>query len=464
MRKYLIAALAAVLSIAVASVALAQNAASRRHREASPDEGGHQVEAEELDPQAVRQEQPDRRRRSTPSPSSSPRTLKLSGKGFKYCSADDAQHQGRPRCPAGSKAGSGTAHAVLGPAPRAAPASPLTPTSAARTTIIFYTQQDAPGTIRKGLVGKVSKASGKYGSKIVITIAEDLQQPAPGLFSALVDLQTTLKARRASTTWSLDRLQEEEAQVRRASSATCRTRRPRPPAPPRARRRRSARSSSLTALLTQPRRPRSAGPSSFLDSARVLPPVFATASSAAPTCRSPRRCSAPPRRPCSCSRSWRSRARGRRRGCKRCPSGGCSASRVALDVVLGLARRLRLRRRPSTRAWPGTDAEQRQPRADRGLRRASGSACRSPRCCSATSGGCSARGARSGAASAGWRGARRRRRDARAAAVPGARRPLAGGGGIFGFAVCELCWAARPRARDARDHHARLPRRRCSSG
>jgi hypothetical protein len=65
-----------------------------------------------------------------------------------------------------------------------------------KNTIIFYTQQAAPGTIRKGLVGKVSRASGKYGSKIVIKIDDDLQQPAPSVFSGLVDLQTTLKAKR----------------------------------------------------------------------------------------------------------------------------------------------------------------------------------------------------------------------------------------------------------------------------
>ena len=64
-----------------------------------------------------------------------------------------------------------------------------------KKTIIFYTQQ-VGGTVRKGLVGKVSKASGKYGSKIVIKIDDDLQQPAPSVFSSLVDLQTTLKAKK----------------------------------------------------------------------------------------------------------------------------------------------------------------------------------------------------------------------------------------------------------------------------
>ncbi|MEA2136265.1 MAG: hypothetical protein QOC68_4174, partial [Solirubrobacteraceae bacterium] len=63
-----------------------------------------------------------------------------------------------------------------------------------KKTIIFYTQQ-VGGTVRKGLVGTVSKASGKYGSKISIKIDDDLQQPAPGVFSSLVDLTTTIKAK-----------------------------------------------------------------------------------------------------------------------------------------------------------------------------------------------------------------------------------------------------------------------------
>ena len=64
-----------------------------------------------------------------------------------------------------------------------------------KNTIIFYTQQ-VGGTVRKALVGKVSKASGKFGSKITIKIDEDLQQPAPGVFSSLVDLKTTIKAKK----------------------------------------------------------------------------------------------------------------------------------------------------------------------------------------------------------------------------------------------------------------------------
>ena len=60
-----------------------------------------------------------------------------------------------------------------------------------------------------------------------------------------------------------------------------------------------------------------------------------TASSAAPTCRSPRRCSWPRRRACSWCRSSRSRRCGRRRGSSAGPSAACSASRSPSTSLAG---------------------------------------------------------------------------------------------------------------------------------
>ena len=167
-----------------------------------------------------------------------------------------------------------------------------------------------------------------------------------------------------------------------------------------------------------------------------------TGSSAAPTCRSRRRCSAPPRRPCWSSRSSRSRrlvaaaARARARA-RRCSASRASSRSLlgALGVVVFVVDRLRGPRRHRRRRATTS----RRPRSTS----PSGSACRS---LSLLFGDVlrllSARGARSAAAT-GWV-ARRvvGRRDARAAALPGARSgrwPAAAG--LFGFAICELCWA-----------------------
>jgi hypothetical protein len=122
------------------------------------------------------------------------KNVKLNGKGFKYCTAAKLNAQGEDACPRGSKAGTGTANAVVGP-DRAPIAFTVDAFVGSRTSVIFYVQQ-VGGTVRKALTGKVSRASGKYGSKIVIKIDEDLQQPAPNVFSSLVDLRVTLKAKR----------------------------------------------------------------------------------------------------------------------------------------------------------------------------------------------------------------------------------------------------------------------------
>jgi hypothetical protein len=198
LRKSLIAALAAALSIAVASLALAQSP--------DPSTTAPDVTATVSPAKAGKKKKPKNstlklfvKNNKTDATVDTitvfiGKNVKLDGKGFKYCTADTLNGKGQTACPAGSKAGSGTAHAVVGPGH-----SPVAFTVDAyvgsKSSIIFYTQQ-VGGTVRKGLVGKVSKASGKFGSKIVITIDPDLQQPATNVYSSLVDLKTTIKAKK----------------------------------------------------------------------------------------------------------------------------------------------------------------------------------------------------------------------------------------------------------------------------
>jgi opacity protein-like surface antigen len=198
LRKYLIAALAAVLSIAVASVAVAQNpdpsaSAPDVRVSVSPAKAGTKKKPRNSTLKLFVKNNRTDATVDTITVNIA-KNVKLNGKGFKYCSASKLNSQGKTACPAGSKAGSGTANAVVGP-----DRVPLKFTVDAyvggKSSIIFYTQQ-VGGTVRKALVGKVSKTSGKYGSKIVIKIDDDLQQPAFGVFSSLVDLNTTIKAKR----------------------------------------------------------------------------------------------------------------------------------------------------------------------------------------------------------------------------------------------------------------------------
>ena len=198
MRKYLIAALAAVLSLAVAGVALAQNP--------DPSTTAPDVKATVSPAKAGKKSKPKnstlklfvKNNRTDATVSSITvfvaKNIKLNGKGFKFCTAAKLNAKGKTACPAGSKAGTGTSNAVVGPG-RAPIKFKVDAYIGSKSSIVFYVQQ-VGGTVSKALTGKVSKASGKYGSKIVIKIDEDLQQPAPNVFSSLVDLNTTIKAKR----------------------------------------------------------------------------------------------------------------------------------------------------------------------------------------------------------------------------------------------------------------------------
>ena len=200
MRKYLIAALVAVLSISVTAVAVAQSGTEPTvDVSLTPSNAGTKKKPKNSTLKLfVKNNQTDATVDTITV--NVGKNVKLSGKGFKYCTATTLNNegledaQGNPNCPAASKAGKGTANAVVGPG-KAPLGFTVDAFVGSKNSIVFYVQQKG-GTVRKALTGKVSKASGKFGQKIVIKIDEDLQQPGPGVFSSLVDLQTTIKAKR----------------------------------------------------------------------------------------------------------------------------------------------------------------------------------------------------------------------------------------------------------------------------
>ena len=195
MRKYLIAALVAVLSIAVTAVAVGQTPSTEPDVDVtlSPSKAGKKKKPKNSTLKLFVKNNRTDATVDTITVNVG-KNVKLSGKGFPFCSAATINAQGKDVCPAGSKAGKGNANAVLGPG-RAPLKFTVDAFVGSKSTIIFYVQQ-VGGTVSKALTGKVSKASGKYGSKIVIKIDEDLQSPAQNVFSSLVDLQATIKAKK----------------------------------------------------------------------------------------------------------------------------------------------------------------------------------------------------------------------------------------------------------------------------
>lgn len=190
MRKYLIAAIAALTSIALASVAVAQSEDVTATTTVSPTKAGTKKK-----PKAAKVT--TFVKNNVPNTTASkieidfPKTVKISGKGLTKCALSEfSKPGGKANCPAKSKAGSGVSNAVVGPE-----RTPLRFNVSAyvggNNLVIFYIEQQG-GSVTKALEGKISSASGKYKQKLVITIPPDLQQPAPGLYAALTDLKSTI--------------------------------------------------------------------------------------------------------------------------------------------------------------------------------------------------------------------------------------------------------------------------------
>ena len=250
MRKYLIAALAAVLSIAVASVALAPERRVPTSPRSSPRRRRAPREAEELDAQAVRQEQPDRwdGRHHHRLPRQEPQAQR---QGLQVLQAETLNDQGKAACPAGSKAGGGTAHAVVGPghAPlklhrrrlrrRQEARSSSTPSrSAAPSARAWSARSRRPAA-------STARRSSSRSTRIC-------SSPPRACSRRLVDLQTTLKGKKGknylvSSTGCSKRKHNFGVKF----TFKLRTRRSRPSARPMARPPRSARSSAETAHKTQ---------------------------------------------------------------------------------------------------------------------------------------------------------------------------------------------------------------------
>jgi hypothetical protein len=196
LHKLLIAALAALASIALATVAVAQSSDVSSSVSITPSKAGSKSR-----PKAVKIKTSIKN--NVPNTTASkidilfPSTVKISGRGLTACPASEfSKPGGKANCKSASKAGTGISHAVVGP--QKAPLNfNVTAYVGGSTTVIFYIEQIG-GSVTKALVGKISSTSGKFRQKLSIGIPPDLQQPAPGLYGALNDLTSTLYNKKGS--------------------------------------------------------------------------------------------------------------------------------------------------------------------------------------------------------------------------------------------------------------------------
>jgi len=119
-----------------------------------------------------------------------PSGLRMNTKGFQVCSEEMINEEGADKCPKESRLGRGTAAAVVNPT--AADPTEITFQNSfyvgGKDLVNIYLIQK-PGEVRAVLQGKIQRG----GRRLSIDIPEDLQQPAPGVYSALTDIKTTLK-------------------------------------------------------------------------------------------------------------------------------------------------------------------------------------------------------------------------------------------------------------------------------
>ena len=198
MRKTLIAALTALTALALAAVAIAQTPPSIDvTATASPSKAGtkKKPKSEKVNLNIVNS------RESKTSASkieiSFPKSLVLSTKGLKTCSVSKLDSQGKASCPKGSLAGLGTAEALLNPT--SANPAPLkfnvSTFVAGKNLLAFYLEQQGTDSgVQQALPAKITKVRGNkvFGQKLTINIPENLQQPAPGVYSALIQIKNSL--------------------------------------------------------------------------------------------------------------------------------------------------------------------------------------------------------------------------------------------------------------------------------
>jgi hypothetical protein len=193
LRKYLIAVIAALAALAMATVAVAQSGDVTATTTVSPTKSGTKQKPKSIKITTFVQN-------NVPNTTAAkieidfPKTVKISGKGLTACKLSAIQANGPTACPSKSKAGTGLSHAVVGP-DRIPLNFDVTAYVGGKNLVIFYIKQQG-GTVSKALSGKISKGSGGFAQKLVITIPPDLQQPAPGLYAALTDLRSTLSLKK----------------------------------------------------------------------------------------------------------------------------------------------------------------------------------------------------------------------------------------------------------------------------
>ena len=192
MRKTFIAAGTAALALGVAGIAYAQTPPPSITATASvsPTKAGtkSKPKSEKLKLSVVNNK--DSKTTAAKITITMPSTLKISTSGLDICKTSDNDLLASTAVCKKSIAGKGSAHALVNPF-AASPAQvefKVTPIVGNKQILFVLNSPIAQAVLH----GKIS------GSKLTIPITPELQQPAPGTFSALLDLSTELSKKKGS--------------------------------------------------------------------------------------------------------------------------------------------------------------------------------------------------------------------------------------------------------------------------
>jgi hypothetical protein len=189
LRKYLAGGVAVIIAAALGGTAVAQAPDASSTATVSPTKAGtkKKPKSEKLHLVVTNN---NSQRSASDIDIVAPKTITVSGKGFPTCSQAKLESQGKSACPKKSKVGTGTASALLGvntgtPQPLT---FKVTAFAAGAKKINFFLE----GVELSGLA-LVSPGTIK-GHTLHVDIPDAAQQPIPGTFAGLKQLDTTLGA------------------------------------------------------------------------------------------------------------------------------------------------------------------------------------------------------------------------------------------------------------------------------
>jgi hypothetical protein len=119
-----------------------------------------------------------------------PKSLRISGKGFKKCSAETVNTKGETQCPPKSKVGTGAATALLGPGKT--PIQFTVNVYANGPTGLTLALKQTNGSVQVAFDAKIAN------NRVAFSIPSNVQQPAPGLYSYVTSVTANLGPAKAT--------------------------------------------------------------------------------------------------------------------------------------------------------------------------------------------------------------------------------------------------------------------------